>query len=435
MQQLPQKPLIYGSRDRFLAEPLLGFDLTISRVDRQRLRPLAARVAELAARPIEEDKRNLWYRHNDLEPTRPLIFCDLEDGWAEVFPPASLECEGGLARQWELILRKEVFYGTQLMDDAVIRPYFEVPWVHNEVEWGLNIKFIGGGGGGSYVWDAPIKTEEDVARLRAPEIVIDRAGSASLVAVAEETFRDLLPVRVNTRWCAWAGMTATLAYWRGLEQMMLDMIDNPELFHRLMTFIRDGNIGMMESLEKAGVLTLNNDGTYVGRGGFGWTGQLPQRDFAGTVRLCDLWGSLEAQETVGISPAMFGEFVFPYQLPLLERFGLNCYGCCEPLNGRWHVVERIPRLRRVSVPPTAELADMAEKVGSRYIFCMKPSPVDVAAMVTFDEERVRAGLRAAFHMTRDCRVEVILKDTLTIRNDPTRAVRWAAIAREEADSV
>jgi len=81
------------------------------------------------------------------------------------------------------------------------------------------------------------------------------------------------------------------------------------------------------------------------------------------------------------------------------------------------------------------LADMAEKVGSRYIFCMKPSPVDVAAMVTFDEERVRAGLRAAFHMTRDCRVEVILKDTLTIRNDPTRAVRWAAIAREEADSV
>ena len=434
MEQLPEKPLVYGSRDRFLAEPLIDFDLTISPADRERLRPLAAQVAELAARPIEEEKRSLWYRHNDLEPTRPLIFCDLEDGWKEVFPPESLECEGGLARQWELILRKEIFYGTQVMDDAVIRPYFEVPWVHNEVEWGLDIRFIRAEGF-SYAWEAPIESEEDIAKLQVPEIVIDRAKTASLVAVAEETFRDLLPVRINTRWFAGVGMTATLAYWRGMQQIMFDMIDNPELLHRLMAFIRDGNIGMMDSLEKARVLTLNNDGTYVGRGGFGWTRQLPQPDFTGTVRLCDVWGSSESQETVGVSPAMFGEFVFPYQLPLLERFGLNCYGCCEPLNTRWHIVEKIPRLRRVSVPPAADLADSAEKLGSRFILCMKPSPTDVAAMATFDEERIRAGLRAAFHTTRDCRVEVVLKDTLTIRNDPTRVVRWARIAREEAARV
>jgi hypothetical protein len=241
----------------------------------------------------------------------------------------------------------------------------------------------------------------------------------------------LLPVRLNTRWPAAVGMTATVVYFRGLEQFMFDMYDNPALIHRLMAFLADGYQAVLDQLEAGGLLTLNNDGTYVGQGGFGWSRELPAPDFASTVRLADLWGNSESQETVGISPAMFAEFVFPYQVRLLERFGLNCYGCCEALNTRWHVVEKIPRLRRVSVSPWADLADMAEKLGHRYILSLKPSPTNLA-MRSFDDERVRAELRQALQITRNCRVEMILKDTHTLRNDPGRAVRWARIAMEEA---
>jgi hypothetical protein len=152
------------------------------------------------------------------------------------------------------------------------------------------------------------------------------------------------------------------------------------------------------------------------------------------VRTRDLWALAESQETVGISPHMFAEFVFPYQLPLLERFGLSCYGCCEPLDKRWPIVEQIPNLRRVSVSPWSERAQMAERLGDRYIYSMKPSPTDLA-MDTFDEERIRAELRAALRATRDCRVEVIMKDNHTIRNDPQRVVRWVQIARQEAEAL
>ena len=58
-----------GVRDRFLAEALVGIEIAMSPPDRDVLRPLAAKVAELAARHIEEEKRNLWYGHNALEPT------------------------------------------------------------------------------------------------------------------------------------------------------------------------------------------------------------------------------------------------------------------------------------------------------------------------------------------------------------------------------
>ena len=51
-------------------------DVTISPDERRVLQDLATRVAEIAARPIEQAKRELWYQHNALQPTRPLIFCD-----------------------------------------------------------------------------------------------------------------------------------------------------------------------------------------------------------------------------------------------------------------------------------------------------------------------------------------------------------------------
>lgn len=431
-----EKPLVYGSRDRFLAEALINIKLEVSPADRNILRPLAARVAELAARPIEAHKRDLWYRHNDLQATRPLIFCDLENGWTEVIPPRALQCRGGLARQWELILRKEIYWGAELCDDAVIRPYFGVPHVHNEIDWGLAPELIGGESGGvtAYTWRAPIRDLKDLELLHSPQIVVDHAATEQLVQVADETFGDLLPIRLQTRWLTSLGMTGTLVYLRGLEQMMYDLSDNPDIIHRLMTFLSDGLMGVLDYLEDHHLLSLNNDGTYVGQGGIGWTNRLPRPDFAGVVRLCDLWGNAESQETTCVSPKMFAEFVFPYQVRLLERFGLNCYGCCEPLDVRWRVVEKIPRLRRVSVSAWADWARMAEKLGNRYVYAMKPTPTDLA-MPTFDEERVRSDLRQAFRITRDCRVEVIMKDNHTIQNDPRRAIQWAKIAREEAERV
>ena len=128
------------------------------------------------------------------------------------------------------------------------------------------------------------------------------------------------------------------------------------------------------------------------------------------------------------SPRMFAS-CWPYQ----SRCSLaSCYGCCEPLDKRWHIVERFPRLRRISVSAWADPAAMAELLGDRYIYSYKPTPADLA-MPSFDAERIRAGLREVMRITRDCRLEVIMKDNHTIGNDPSRVVNWVRIAREEAE--
>ncbi len=405
-------------------------ELHMSSGDRPVLRELASQVAEYASQPSEKEKRNLWRRHNDLEPTRPVIFCDPENGWNEIITEDNLQCEGSLARRWEVVLRKEIFWAGQMKDDKVIEPYFGIGYTHSEDDWGVQWRQIGGKGG-SYVWEAALKNDEDIEKLHPPVFEVDYETTEAAVKLAEDTFGDLLDVRLKGIWWWSFGLTLQLSLWRGLEQIMLDMIDRPQLIHRLMTVLRDGYLQKLDYLEDNGLLSMNTD-CYVGSGGFGYTNQLPGSGFDGTVKTQNMWGFCESQETVGISPDMFAEFVYPYQLPFLNRFGLNCYGCCEPLDVRWHVVKNTPNLRRVSVSSWAGLKKMASLLEDKYVFSWKPSPSDLAEP-HIDEESLSAKIRNALDVTRDCNIEIIMKDNHTIGNNPQNVIRWVQIAKEEAD--
>ena len=405
---------------------------SVSPADREVLRRLAARVAELAAREIEKDKAALWTAHNDLQKVRPLIFCDPEGAWREILPQESLECTGEVARGWEWHLRREIFWGEQMRDDRVIQPYFDVGHVAAVTGWGLEEKYTRTDSLGSHVWEAPVKDLGDLSLLRFPTVSLDQEATRRRLELAQEVLGDLLRVRLRGSWYWTLGLTWELIKLRGLEQMMIDMYDNPAGLHRLMAFLRDGTMAKINFLEAQGLYSLNNEGDYVGSGGFGWTRQLPAPGFDGGVRTRDLWCLAESQETVGVSPEMFEEFVFRYQLPLVERFGLVCYGCCEPVHGRWGVIRRIPNLRRVSVSPWADRATMAENLQDRYVYSLKPHP-GMLAQERFHEDQVRADARDALDKTRCCHLELIMKDNHTIRGDPTRVTRWVRIVREEIE--
>jgi hypothetical protein len=405
---------------------------SVPKKDRDVLRGLAEKVAVLAARPMEKENRDLWLRHNSLEPTRPLIICDPENGWNEIITEDRLNCSARLTRHWEMALRKEIFWGESIRDDRVIEPFFNIGYTYSEGGWGVEESFRGGTDGGSYTWDPAIKDCEDIERLRFPEIEVDYETTRKIFDLAVDIFGDLLTVRTVGIWWWSLGMTYDLAVLRGMEQMMIDMVQRPQFIHDLMKFLTEATMRKLEFLETNGLLCLNKD-LYLCPGGFGYTEELPAVDFKGLVRTTDLWGFAESQETVGVSPAMFAEFIFPYQASILERFGLNSYGCCEPLEARWHIIKNIPRLRKVTVSPFADIEKMADYLEDNYCCCLKPHPADLAKS-EMDEDAVRKKLRHAFEVTRDCRVEVLMQDNHTIGNNPMNVVNWVRIAREESDS-
>ena len=404
----------------------------ISTHDREVLRRLSSRVAEIAHREDQAEKRDLWYSLNALRETRPLVYCSPEGGWGEIILPGDFECEGDLARSWEHFLRTEIFYGDRMGDDKVVTGGFDVGYSRTDSGWGVQETYTHGQNRGSYVWDAPVKDLRDLSALRFPEIRVDRQASDALLELAHDVFDGILDVRRHHTWLWSVGLTQTLVKLRGMEQVMLDMVTDPEGLHGLMAFLRDAHMAKLDFLEREGLLHLNNRGEYVGSGGFGWTDELPAQDFAGHVRTKDLWMLAESQETVGVSPAMFAEFVFPYQRPLLERFGLTCYGCCEPVDSRWETLRTIPNLRRVSVSPWCDVGRMAENLQDRCILSLKPNPAHLATSY-FDEDVMRRELRTRLEQARGCRVEIIMKDCHTIGGDPNRVIRWCGIAREESE--
>ena len=56
-----------------------------------------------------------------------------------LFGPPTSPVRSPLARFWEMDLRKEIFWGTQMRDDYTIQPCFNVFHVHTGgiEEWGL----------------------------------------------------------------------------------------------------------------------------------------------------------------------------------------------------------------------------------------------------------------------------------------------------------
>lgn len=345
-----------------------------------------------------------------------------------------LKCESAVARRWELTLRKEIFWGQEINDDRVITKYFNVPHVAYESDWGMSERYTGKDNGGSYSWEPPLKDFNDINKLSYPVIKVDYIKSTQALELANDAFGDILKVRQKSSWWWTMGITDVLAKLRGLEQIFYDMYDYPEKLHKLMSFLRDGILNKLDFLENNNLLSLNTEGSYVGSGGFGWTNQLPKQTLPGEkVKLLDLWGFCESQETSGVSPEMFKEFVFPYQLPILNKFGLNCYGCCEPLNKRWDIIKNIPNLRRLSISPWANASDMAEKLQSKYVFSLKPNP-SYLAQSQIDEDFIRKNLKEILKITKqnNCNVEIIMKDNTTIGKNPQNVIRWCEIAKEES---
>jgi hypothetical protein len=408
--------------------------LNINEADKKILQRLAKSVAEIAARPEQDNKRALWASHNDLVETTPLIFCDPELAWYEILPATVLESRGSLARVWEFRLRKEIYWAEVIKDDRVTTPEFTVHYIFSETSRGMETNIIGGTSDGAYHWEPPISDYSKVDEMQFKKIIVDYKKTAKLVELAQDVFGGILKVRLEGSYWWSFGMTLDLIFLRGFERVLMDMYDNPEGLHRLMAFLRDENMAKLDFLEKGNLLSLNSLGDFVGTGGYGWTSELPAPGYDGSsVRLLDMWGYAESQETVSVSPGFFKEYVFPYQNTILQRFGLNIYGCCEPLDRRWDVIREIPRLRRVTVSPWSDPESMAAILGRDYAYCRKINPAYMATSV-MEEESARTELRDTFRATKKhgCPTEVMLRDVLTLSWNPGNAINWTKIAREEA---
>jgi hypothetical protein len=397
--------------------------------DRDILRGLAARCRELAESAGQVRLREQWRRLNDLDGIeRPLVLTKPEGAWTEILTDEFVQCQDPDAREIERNLRIRLYHDKVLRDDRPFPAAYDIGWSVSQDGFGVEVPQHRSSERGAATWDPPITDlARDMPKLRHRNWSVDRTASARRLETAAEAFGDLLPVR--RRHFPWwtLGLTIEIIQLVGIERLMTLMCDDPEGLHRLMAWMRDEHQAMIDWHRSEGLLTPNHDAVWnYGSGGIGETGQLPP-----TAGPAGMWGFSESQETVGVSPRMFREFILPYQKPLLEQFGLAYYGCCEGLDKRIDDVLTIRNLRVVSMSPWCDQRRLAEKVGRRCVLARKPNPTLVAS--AFDEAAIRADIRTTLEQTRGCHLFFVLKDTHTIAQQPWRLARWVELARDEIE--
>ena len=402
------------------------------------VRGLAARYAEIAALPIQEEKRRLWTQHFSLQRTRVPILSTygMWNVWCrDVFGDQRMTCTDPFLRGYERDLRMRIFQHEVVGDDSIQEPWLtlgaSVKGGWGQL-WGVSESMQGAGvEGGAAAFDPPLKSWDDVAKLRMTHHEVDEAETARNLERLTNAVGDILPIDV-VRTPAHNGfmsdISTSITKLRGLEALMLDMYESPQELHRLLAFMRDSILENNREAEEAGHYSLtsgqNQAACYA-------SGLERPRPNSGPRRRKDIWGFGAAQEYTLISPAFHEEFLFQYQRPILEHFGLVHYGCCEDLGQKIDMLRKLKNLRSIAVTPVANVRHCAEQIGADYAIAWRPNPTDMVCY-GYDEERIRRIVTDGLAACRGGFPHIHLKDIETVEGDVTRLTRWVKLVRTVA---
>ncbi len=399
------------------------------------VRELAKKVAELAALPIQKERIRLWKKLNGLQPERPMFMID-QVCWNEMNyeNELTLECEDPVLQSIEWQLRETLYRNKHMADDRPIRNYVVTSKVYTVDN--INMPGItqdgGKGGAMTHVFVDQIPDDEALEKFfKTPKVTF----FAEETAKKEETYNEILDGILGVKMTAYDGYFHywdRLSWWRGVENIMYDIADNPEFIHRILKKTIAAHMCMLDQIEENGLITTGMDTVHC-TGAYndvmqGYSDDPNEKADNHTAK--NSWTYSAAQLFSMVSPEMHDEFDVQYIIPWYERFGLGYYGCCEPDDIKVDVLRKLPNLRKISMSPWVNVELGAEKIGKDFVFSRKPNPSNLAWDI-YPEENIIKEFKETLNATQKngCPVEFILKDISTVKNDPTKLWRWAETAR------
>ena len=417
-------------------------DYSISSQDREILREAARRQLEWANQDSNRERIKKWYLHNALKGETPMIHLEMGT-FAQEILPERLKCEGAFARWVEERIYSN-FLNQELFDDDRVTPdyfplnydtYFQLFDIPVEVAHTRDAS--GKESLGHHFVSVLEDLEEDYPKLKPTSFGVNLESSESKRESIQEAVGDILPVKMQMD-CLYSVPTQMLVHIMSMENMMLSMYDAPEIFKEMMDRIAEDTLAYYRFLEEKRLIlpTVSFEG--VAQGSWSFTRELPgweeweKRPF--TTR--DVWGFMDSQETVGISPDMYEEFIFPCYRKIAGEYGLLSYGCCEPLDTIWDkCISKLENLRKVSISPWCNEEFMGERLkGSSVIYHRKPSPNFLGVDPVLDEEAFRQHIRKSLKAARGCKMEITQRDVYTIHHNIPKARRYVEIIREEIET-
>ncbi|OGV71801.1 MAG: hypothetical protein A3K19_08520 [Lentisphaerae bacterium RIFOXYB12_FULL_65_16] len=406
----------------------------LSTKDRDTIRRLAGEVAQIAALPVQEQKRRMWRQLNGRRPVRPMVMID-QVCWNEmnVDDELTLRCEDRECRTYEEQLRKILCQWRHFRVDMVVEPFIRVHKAVRNSGFGVSVKhdIAVSDPTNSVVGQAyfnQFETDADLDKIKMPVIGHDTAETARRLEVAHGLFDgtlDIFEQGVDPYLSVWDPIST----WMNVQSVLFALVDRPEYMREMAQRMVRGYLSMLDQLEAQGLLChhqslIHCTGAY--------TDELPAPGFdPARPRTKDIWMFGLAQMFSTVSPAMFEEFEIDMCMPIFKRFGLVYYGCCDPMDLKMAQVRKIPNVRKISMSPWVNEEIGATEIKGDYVYSRKPNPA-LLAWPEFNAGEVRTHLQATVDVCarHGCPLELILKDISTVGYQPQRLWQWADIAMD-----
>ena len=414
----------------------------ISAQDKEILCEVAKKQLEYANMDSNKERIKLWYKHNALQGDRPMIHLEMWTFAHEILPQR-LKCSGEFARWVETQLYCN-FLNQELFDDDRVTPdYFPLNYDTHFELFGIEVKkdnttdANGNISVGHHFQSVIEDLEDDYDKLKETNFGVDLISTEKKKNAIEEAIGDILPVKIQMD-CLYTVPTQMLVHIMSMENMMFAMYDYPELFIEMMDRIANDTLAYYRLLEEKKLILPTTSFESVGQGTWSFTNELPGADELQKRPFTtkDVWGFMDSQETVGISPAMYEEFIFPCYKKISEQYGMLSYGCCEPVNPIWdNCISKLTNLRKVSISPWCDEEFMGERLqGSKVIYHRKPSPNFLGVNPELDEDAIREHIRKSLNAAKGCKMEITQRDVYTIHNNIDKARRYVEIIRQEIEN-
>jgi len=350
-----------------------------------------------------------------------------------------VQCVHPFAQELETFLRKELYCAKYNLGDIVVNDYLENPIVVYDSGFGIDeVADIRQSDRNSAVvsrhFHILIHDEDDIEKIQCPEVIVDWERTSQYTQILQEIFHDILPVRETGAHGLWFTPFDYLIRVLGIQETYSNMIEEPEFIEAVVKRYVSCCMDRMKKYQELGIWASNNGNYRIGSGGYGYVSDLAPNLHAD--HHCDtmqLWGCGNAQIFSDVSPAMHWQFSLQFELEWMSKFGLNYYGCCEPLHHKMDLMDKIPRLRKVSMSPWSKLEIASERCRGKYVMSCKPSPA-IFAVGAFNPENARSDIERILKETEGCSIEIIMKDISTVDYTPEKLKLWAKTTKETVDA-
>lgn len=173
--------------------------------------------------------------------------------------------------------------------------------------------------GGDPVW----RTEKDFAKAKFPDFY--RSGLSPLAHRFYDEIREMVGGDFHVHFIPWRkGPFSLLTHLRGYSQLLCDLYDRPGFVHESMAFVT-------EAMER-------------------WYSE--RKVFTGEERFGPIFLGNDEVNTPSLSPAMYEEFVLPYETQLSSYFGgIDYWHSCGDTSRLAELIARIPNVHMFDAGP------------------------------------------------------------------------------------